>query len=146
MILTEIMVFRFQLHHSGLWCSCYQLRPRFFCCGSLSLSFRLQTSHVITFKVLYLLLAKPFITTTSLASSTIKKCCTPCFWHEEFQLLWVVIISLVKLKLIEDVCCCHGYFCLDNFVLSDLCFDKLHILLVFHIYQEDFWHGVLKNV
>ena len=48
------------------------------------------------------------------------------------------------------MCCCHGYISLDNFVPSDLYFDKLHILLAFNIYHGggggSFCHGGVERL
>ena len=114
-------------------------------CFSDFVSVTVKPVHVIAFRVLYLLLvfftevvhilAKPFITINNRARSTIKKCLTPCFWHDKFELLGVVIIDLVKHNLIGDVFVVVMDTSLDNFVPNNLCFDKLHILFVFHIYQ-----------
>ena len=125
-------------------------------CFSDFVSVTVKLVHVIAFRVLYLLLvfftevvhilAKPFITINSRASSTIKKYWTPCFWHDKFELLGVVIIDLVKHNLIDDVFVVVMGTCLDTFVPNNLFFGKLHILFVFHIYQGVLRWGFVKRL
>ena len=59
---------------------------------------------LVLFTKVFHTLAKPFLAANSLASSTIKKCCTPCFWCEKSQLLSVSIIGLVKHNFLENLC------------------------------------------
>ena len=65
-------------------------------------------------------------------------------WRWSFRASCFSDLVLVTVKVTCGVagymCCSHAYFCLNNFVPSDLCFDRLHILLAFHIHQGSFCH------